>query len=87
MDDSEFIAKLKSKIETASGASITLEIDHNDKRRLSIDLGTPAPRVVFGADAIEHAGLARMFSQYAILCLKGRRQVSEEEFLAFLRRN
>ena len=87
MDDAEFIAKLKSKIETATGISITMEIDHKDKRRLAVDLATPEPRVIFGADAIEHAGLARMFSQYAILCLRERREVGQEDFLAYLRRN
>lgn len=87
VEDAEFIRRLKEKIESAAGTPIDLEIDGGDKRRLSIDLSPPAPKVVFGADALENPGLARMYSQYVILCLKERRQVSQLEFLLFLRRN
>ena len=87
MEDSEFIHRLKEKIESTTGVSIDLVIDPEDKQRLDVDLSPAVPKVVFGADALEHAGLARMFSQYAILCLNERRGVSEQEFLLYLRRN
>ena len=87
MEDLEFIQRLKEKIESISGTAIDLEIDREEQRRCSIDLSMPVPRVVFGSDALSQAGLARMFSQYAILCLKERRQVGEAEFRLFLRRN
>ena len=87
MEDAEFIERMKQKIAAAAGLDIELEIDAEDKRRFSIDLSTPVPRVVFGSDALEYSGLARMLSQYAILCLKERREVAEDEFLRYLRRN
>ena len=87
MDDHEFIEQLKAKVEKTAGTAIELEIDRGDKRRLSVDFSMPRPRVVFGADVLEYPGLARLFSQYAILCLRERREVSELEFTLFLRRN
>ncbi len=87
MEDAEFLHQMKKRIESAAGTAIDLEIDPEDKRRISIDLAGPVPRLVFGSDILLHAGLARMYSQYAILCLKERRQVGEQEFLLFLRRN
>ena len=42
---------------------------------------------IIGADALNYPGLARMFLQYSILCLRERRKVGEEEFLRYLRRN
>jgi hypothetical protein len=87
MEDTEFLQKLKEKIEASTGTPIHLEIDREDKRRLLVDLGTSPVKVTLGADVLENAGLARMFSQYAILCLKERRVVQEQEFLLYLRRN
>ncbi len=87
MDDKEFIDRLRSKMETSTGVAVDLVIDRQDKRHLSIDFTTKTPSIVFGADVLEHPGLARMFSQYAILCINQRREVTELEFLMFLRRN
>ena len=87
MEDHDFIEKLKEKVESTAGTAIDFEIDEQDQRRLSVDLSTPLPKVVFGSDVMTYPGLARMFSQYAILCLKENREVSEDEFLQFLRRN
>lgn len=87
MEDAEFLQKLKEKIEASSGIPIQLVIDHEDKRKLLVDLGASPVKVTLGADVLENAGLARMFSQYAILCLKERRVVQEQEFLLYLRRN
>ena len=87
MDDDEFVDRMKEKIESAAETLIELIIDDQDKRRLDVDLSEPTPKVTFGSDALLHSGLARMFSQYAILCLKERRLVEQEEFLLFMRRN
>ncbi len=87
MDDAEFTRRLKEKIEAAAGTAIELEIDRADKRRLSIELAAAPPKVVFGSDALSDAGVARMFSQYAILSLKERREIPQQEFLLYLRRN
>lgn len=87
MEDKDFLSQLKSKMESNTGSPIDLEIDQENKRQLSVDFSGSCPKVVFGADVIEYPGLARMFSQYAILSIKERREVGETEFLAFLRRN
>lgn len=87
MDDTTFIDQLKSKVETSSGTNIELEIDRNDARRLSIDFSGPTPKVSLGFDVMEYPGLARMFSQYAILAIRQHREIGELEFLSFLRRN
>ncbi|MSQ25861.1 MAG: hypothetical protein EXR49_06270 [Dehalococcoidia bacterium] len=87
MDDAEFVQRMKQRIESAAGMTIELVIDEADKRRIEVDVTAAVPRVVFGSDTLAHAGLARMFSQFAILCLKEQRQVSEEEFIRYLRRN
>ena len=87
MDDTEFVQRMKQRIESAADTTIELVIDEADKRRIEVDVTAPVPRVVFGSDTLVHAGLARMFSQFAILCLKQNRQVSEEEFIRYLRRN
>jgi len=87
MEDAEFITQLKEKIEASSGVAIEFEVDHDDGQRFAIDFSDSPPKVIFGSEAIENAGLARMFSQYAILCLKEGREVGKEEFLLYLRRN
>ena len=87
MDDDEFIDRMKEKIESTAETLIELVIDDQDKRRLEVDLSESRPKVIFGSDALLYSGLARMFSQYAILCLKERRLVEQQEFLLFMRRN
>lgn len=87
MEDREFIERLKQKVESNAGTAIVLEIDREDPRRLSIDFSGDVPKVSLGYDVIEYPGLARMFSQYAILSIREHREISEIEFLMFLRRN
>ena len=87
MDDAEFIDQLKAKLESTTGTPIELEIDRGDPKRLSVDFSGLFPKVSLGSDVLEYPGLARMFSQFAILSIRERREVSEMEFTAFLRRN
>ena len=87
MEDAEFIQRMKERIASAAGREIELEIDQEDKHRFTIDFSPSVPKVILGADVLAYSGLARMLSQYAILCLKERREVGEEEFLRYLRRN
>lgn len=86
MDDSEFLAGIERRIEASVGAPVRVELDHENPRGISVELSDP-PRIVMGADALAYAGLARTFIQYAILCLRERRTIEEEEFQRFLRRN
>lgn len=87
MDDGEFILQMQKRIEESAGVSITLELDHDQPGEIDVFFGGETPRVLMGADALEHSGLARMFMQYAILSLREGRKVEQEEFFRFLRRN
>ena len=87
MDDDEFISQIKRRIQQSAGFTVELEVDHQNLRKVAVDFTDSIPRIVFGADALEYPGMARMFIQHAILCLRERRQVDEQELLLFLRRN
>jgi hypothetical protein len=78
---------MQKRIEDSTGVAITLELDHDQREVFDVFFSGEKPRVLMGADALEHAGLARMFMQFAILCLREGRKVEQEEFLRFRRRN
>lgn len=85
MDDAEFLKRMRERIEQSAGQNVELSLGNEGE--FSVDLGTSVPKIVMGKDALLYAGRARMLMQFAILCLKERRQVSEDEFLLFLQRN
>ena len=87
MDDDQFIQRMQQRIQESTGVDVSLELDHEQTGEVDVFLTDAQPRVVMGADALQHAGLARMFIQYAILCIKEGRKVDHEEFTLFLRRN
>ncbi len=87
MDDEAFIQNMQKRIEESTGVAITLEINDDQREDIDVLFSGETPRVVMGADALEHAGLARMFMQFAILSLREGRKAEQEEFLRFLRRN
>ena len=87
MDDSEFIQRMQQRIEESTGVTVSLELDHDLPGEVDVILSGERPRIILGADALEHAGLARMFLQYAILCITEGRKVDQEEFTRWLRRN
>ena len=87
MDDDQFIQNMQKRIEESAGVAITLDFDKDHPEDIDVVFGGETPRVVMGSDAMEHAGLARMFMQFAILSLREGRKVEQEEFLRFLRRN
>jgi len=87
MDDQEFIQNMQKRIEDSAGVAITLEFDNDQREDIDVFFSGEKPRVVIGADALVQAGLARMFMQFAILCLREGRKVEQEEFLRFRRRN
>ena len=87
MDDDQFIQRMQQRIQESTGVEVSLELDHEQTGEVDVFLTDAQPRVVMGADALKHAGLARMFIQYAILCIKEGRKVDHEEFTIFLRRN
>ncbi len=87
MDDDTFIHRMRQRIEESTGVTVALELDHEQPQEVEVFFTDDTPRVVMGADALEHAGLARMFIQYAILSIREGRKVDHEEFTRFLRRN
>ncbi len=87
MDDTEFLRRLKERIESSTAVTVEVDLDDEDPCNVAVDFSSAIPRVIVGADALKYPGLARMLMQYAILCLKTGRVAPQEEFLAFLRRN
>jgi len=85
VDDSEFLRRMRERIEQSTGRDVELSL--GGEGEFSVDLEARVPKIVLGKDALLYAGRARMLMQFAILCLKERRQVSEDEFLWFLQRN
>lgn len=85
MDDAEFLRRMQERIQESTRSPVELAL--GEEGEFSVDLDRPVPKVVMGRDALTYAGRARMLAQYAILCLRERRQVPEQEFLLFLRRN
>lgn len=87
MEDEEFALRIKDRIERNSSVLISLEIDYEDPSNFEIQFMEDTPLVVLGSGVFEHAGLARLYMEYAVLCLREGRLVDQEEFLIFLRRN
>lgn len=87
MDDAEFLRRLQERIERSAGENIELVVDYDHPGRVAVDFSGARPKVILGAHALKYPGLARMFMQYAMLALRQRRPIQEQEFLLFLRRN
>ena len=87
MDDSDFIRRMKARIEASSGQAIELKLDTGKPDAISVEFSSPIPQVVMGADVLKFSGLARMFMQYVILSLRMGRKVEQDEFFLFMRRN
>lgn len=87
MDDREFIQRVKEKIERLTGQEIDLDIDHDNQSRMTLELNIPVPRVVIGADVLQHAGFGRLAIEYAVASIKRGAEVSQLEFQALLSRN
>ncbi len=87
MDDRVFIQRVKEKIERLTGQEIDLDIDHDNQSRMTLELNIPVPRVVIGADILEHAGFGRLAIEYAVASIKRGAEVSQLEFQVLLSRN
>jgi len=87
MDDQEFLARVKEKIERLTGEVIDLIIDEEDHLRVSVDLAALPPKVILGAGILQYPGLARMGIEYAVASIRAGREVGPLEFQAILRRN
>ena len=86
MDDGEFVSRIQQRIEESTGSAARVRLDHENRRNIAVEFTDPAT-VLMGADALVYPGLARVFTQYAILCLREGRTVEQRDFTLFLRRN
>jgi hypothetical protein len=85
MEDAEFLRRMRERIQQSTGRAVELVL--GEEGEFALDLAARVPRVVMGKDVLQYAGKARMLTEYVILCLKQGRQVPEQEFQLFLRRN
>lgn len=87
MEDEQFVANMKEKIERLVGREIDLEVDPESENPVMLDMNLPIPKVVFGAQILEYPGLARMAVEYTAACIKEERALEPLEFQLLLRRN
>ena len=87
MEDAEFLRRMQERIQESTGMTVDLEVGQENGGAIEVHLSPAIPRIVVGADALQYPGLARMFLQYAILCLRQGRKATNQELLLFLRRN
>lgn len=87
MDDSEFLNRIRQKIEEATQRPVELEVDAEEETRISVDLESAVPRVVLGSGIFRYPGLARLGVEYAVACLRAGRPLSQLEFHVRLQRN
>ncbi|MSP79101.1 MAG: hypothetical protein EXR67_06070 [Dehalococcoidia bacterium] len=85
MEDTEFLQRMKDRIQESSGRAVEVEL--GEQGAFELDIQRPIPKVLLGRDVLDFPGRARMLMQYTILCLRERRHVEQEEFLQFLSRN
>ena len=87
MDDTQFLNKLQTKIETLTGKPISLVIDESETDRLEVDPGNEIPEVVIGSAVLKYPGFARMCIEYAVASIRRGRRISTLEFHVVLGRN
>ncbi len=87
MDDQEFLDKIKAKIERLSGVEIQLSIDADDENLIRVEFERSVPEVTLGSNALQYSGFARMAIEYAVACLRSKRDIGPLEFNILLARN
>ena len=87
MEDQEFLEKMKAKIETMAGKSVSMVIDSEKADRLEVDPDQFEPKVVVGSAVLEYPGFARMCIEYAVASIREGRRISALEFHMVLGRN
>lgn len=87
MDDQQFIARVRAKIERLTGRDIDFEIDYDDKSKLGVDPLASTPRVIVGANLLQYSGFARMAVEYAVASIREGREIPPMEFQLLLSRN
>jgi hypothetical protein len=87
MEDENFVANMKAKIERLIGREIDLSIDAQSENPVMLDMNSQVPRVVFGDQVLKFPGMARMAIEYVVACIKEERPLHPLEFQMLLRRN
>jgi hypothetical protein len=87
MEDEEFLARTKEKIERLAGREIELTLDQESENPVALDITAPVPRVVLAASVLEYPGLVRMAVEYVVACIRKERTLEPLEFQLLLRRN
>ena len=87
MDDSEFLEKIREKIERLTVREVELHIDDDDASQLGVEMDGELPLVIMGNHALEYTGFARMGIEYAVACIRKERPIEPMEFHMLLARN
>ena len=87
MENDEFIAKIREKIERLTDGPIELKVDVEDLNRIQIELAPGVPQVTLGANIYKYSGFARMCVEYAVATIRERRDLEPLEFHMLLARN
>ena len=87
MEDEEFLERLRAKIAGRTGAQVHLELDKRDPWTMSVKLDEGGGKVTLGAGVLRYPGFARMCMEYAVACIRARREITPLEFHVLLQRN
>ena len=87
MEDSEFLDKIREKIERLTGRQVELQIDDEDASQLGVEMDGDLPLVIMGNHVLEYSGFARMGTEYAVACIREERPIEPIEFHMLLARN
>lgn len=87
MEDSEFLKRIKLKIERLTGSEVSVHIDHESESRIHVELDAEIPEVVIGYNVLLFPGFARMSIEYAVASIRQKRQPGPLEFHILLARN
>ena len=87
MDDREFLARIKARIEKLTGSEIQLHLDRTDRNRIKVELDRQVPEVILGSNALQYAGFARMAIEYAVASMRKKKELGSLELHVLLARN
>ena len=87
MEDSEFLKRIKLKIERLTGSEVSVHIDYESESSIHVKLDTEIPEVVIGYNVLLFPGFARMGIEYAVASIRQKREPDPLEFHILLARN
>ena len=87
MEDEEFVARLKAKLESLTGGEVVLHLGTGDQSQIKVELGSLVPVVTIGSNALQYSGFARMALEHAVASIRGGKELESLEFQVLLSRN